>query len=101
MEPIKMILQYNMKPGLEEECHYFVVTELGPMLDRSGFRFLDAWYTEWGEGPQILGSGLFDSANAARELLLSSEWREALDGLRTYADNISVRLIAPAATFQL
>ncbi|NOX62731.1 MAG: hypothetical protein GXP42_12415 [Chloroflexi bacterium] len=100
-EPIKMIIEYDMKPGWEEACHRYVVHEMGPTLDEYGFQFLNAWYTAWGKGPQIMGSGLFDSPESVRNLLLSDEWRQTLEGLSAYATHISVRFIVPAETFQV
>ncbi|MCO6453595.1 MAG: hypothetical protein J5I90_22625 [Caldilineales bacterium] len=100
-EPIKLVISYNMKPGEEEACQRYVVEELGSTLNEFGFRFLDAWYTMWGDGPQMMGSGLLADVETARTLLLSDRWQEVVDGLEPYVEDFSVRLIQPAGTFQL
>lgn len=99
-QSIKLVISYNMKPGMEEACHRYIVQELGSMLNEYGFRFTDAWYTAWGNGPQMMGGGLLDSPDVARELLLSKAWRDVIAGLDAYVDDFSVKLIQPAKSFQ-
>lgn len=100
-ESIKLVISYNMKPGREEACQRYMVQEIGGTLSEFGFRFTDAWYTAWGNGPQIMGSGLLDSVDVARELFSSPDWQEVLRGLEPYVEDFSVRLIQPAGTFQI
>lgn len=99
--PLKLVICYDMQPGKEEACQRYVMQTLGPTLDRFGFRFLDAWYTVWGNGPQMMGYGLLDDIETARKLLTSEAWREVADGMKRYATSFSVRLIEPAAAFQI
>lgn len=99
--PIKLVFTYNMKPGREEACHQYVVEELGPALTEFGFRFTDAWFTAWGHSAQIMGAGLLPDAETARALLTSETWRKAVKGLQAYATDFTVRLIEPAAAFQI
>ncbi|RME82313.1 MAG: hypothetical protein D6775_11240 [Caldilineae bacterium] len=99
--PIKLIISYDMKPGREEACHQYMVQELGATLSAFGFQFTDAWYTAWGNGPQIMGCGLLEDIEVARELLQSELWKEAMEGLRPLVNDFSVRLVEPAGTFQI
>lgn len=100
-QPIKLIISYDMIPGQEEACQEYIVHKLGATLSEFGFEFTDAWYTAWGNGPQIMGCGLLDSVESARALLQSKAWKEVLTGLEPYVDNFSIRLVEPAGSFQL
>lgn len=99
--PIKLIISYNMRPGKEEACHQYIVQDVGVVLNKHGFRFTEAWYTAWGSGPQIMGCGLLESADVARELLNSEAWKKSISGLQRYVTDFSVRAIEPAASFQI
>ncbi len=100
-EPVKLIISYDMKTGQEQACHTYMVQELGAMLNEFGFQFTDAWYTAWGNGPQIMGCGLLDDIEIARELLQSEIWHEVVEGLHQYVDNFSIRLVQPTGSFQI
>ncbi len=99
-QSIKLLISYNMKPGMEEACQRYIVQEMGTMLNEHGFRLTDVWYTAWGRGPQMMGGGLLDSPEVARELLLSKAWRDVVIGLDPYVEDFSVKLIQPAKSFQ-
>lgn len=100
-EPVKLVISYDMKPGREEACQRYVVTQLAETLNEFGFQFTDAWYTVWGNGPQMMGCGLLDDIDAARKLLQSPDWQRVVDGLRPFANNFRARVIKPAAAFQI
>lgn len=99
--PIKLVISYNMKPGKEEACHQYIVQDVGVVLNKYGFQFTEAWYTAWGNGPQIMGCGLLESPEAVRELLTSEGWQKSIAGLQRYVTDFSVRAIEPAAAFQV
>ena len=101
LQPIKLVISYNMQPGKEEACQRYIVQEVGAVLNKFGFRFTEAWYTAWGNGPQIMGCGLLESAEVARELLNSDAWHKSIAGLQRYVTDLSVRAIEPAAAFQV
>lgn len=97
---IKVLLSYDMREGHEEDCQRYVVQTLGPGLAQLGLNITDAWYTLWGEAPQILGGGLLkDQADAVR-ILRSQEWEELVAGLEPFVENFTVRIVDANGRFQ-
>lgn len=98
---VKLIISYNMRAGLEESCQRFVVNHLGTFLNEQGFRFTDAWYTAWGDAPQMMGGGLLQDVETAREMLASDEWQKIMEEFSRYAEDISIRLVEASGSFQI
>lgn len=90
---VKVLLSYDMREGHEEDCQRYVVQTLAPGLAQMGLRITDAWYTLWGEVPQILGGGLLDDKEDAARILRSPEWKELIAGLEPFVENFKVRVV--------
>lgn len=97
---VKVLISYDMREGREEECQRYVMQTLGPGLAQLGLRITDAWYTLWGNAPQIMGGGVLESEAEAARLLHSEEWRHLIDGLRPLVDNFRIRVIEATSRFQ-
>lgn len=91
---VKVLLSYDMQEGREEECQRYVMQTLAPGLSRLGLRITDAWYTLWGDAPQILGGGVVESLEQANEILNSSDWDELIEGLDPFVENFEVRVVS-------
>lgn len=90
---VKVLLSYDMREGHEEDCQRYVVQTLGPGLAQMGLRITDAWYTLWGDVPQILGGGLLEEEEDAVRILRSQEWEELIAGLEPFVENFKVRVV--------
>ena len=66
---VKVLISYDMREGREEECQRYVMQTLGPGMAQLGLRITDAWYTLWGNAPQIMGGGVVDSQEAASRMI--------------------------------
>lgn len=97
---VKVLLSYDMREGHEEDCQRYVVQTLAPGLAKMGLRITDAWYTLWGQAPQILGGGLLENREDAARLLRSQEWQELIDGLDPFVENFNVRVVDADGRFQ-
>ncbi|MEZ4708582.1 MAG: hypothetical protein R3A44_15340 [Caldilineaceae bacterium] len=89
---LKILISYNMHNGKERDCQEYLANKLAPGLARMGFQFSDIWFSMWGEAPQILGGGLVDDMDQARQIFLSSDWDELVDGLEPLAYDFKVRV---------
>ncbi len=98
---VKILLSYDMRRGKEEACQRYVMQTLAPGLARLGLRITDAWYTLWGDAPQILGGGIVSDLEKAREITQSGEWRELVAGLEPYVENFQVRAVKANGRVQL
>ncbi len=97
---VKVLISYDMREGREEECQRYVMQTLGPGMAQLGLRITDAWYTLWGNAPQIMGGGVVDSQEAASRMIYSQEWGNLVDGLRPLVDNFRIRVIDASGRFQ-
>ena len=97
---VKVLISYDMRQGREEECQRYVMQTLGPGLAQLGLRITDAWYTLWGNAPQILGGGLLESPEDATRILNSEEWESLLEGLLPLVENFRVRVVDANGRFQ-
>lgn len=97
---VKVLISYDMREGREEECQRYVMQTLGPGMAQMGLRITDAWYTLWGNAPQIMGGGVLETEEEAARLIYSDEWSGLIDGLRPLVDNFRVRVIEATSRFQ-
>jgi hypothetical protein len=97
----KLLMSWNIRPGREDEYFEFVVQEFGPMLIKLGVRPTDAWYTQYGEDPQILQGGIAEELESLQRALSSEEWRKTKKKLLTYVTDYSQKIIRANGGFQL
>jgi hypothetical protein len=97
----KLLMSWNIRPGREDEYFEFVVQEFGPMLIKLGVRPTDAWYTQYGEDPQILQGGVAEELESLQRALSSDEWRKMKQKLLTYVTDYSQKIIRANGGFQL
>jgi hypothetical protein len=97
----KLLMSWDIRPGREDEYFEFVVREFGPGLIKLGVRPTDAWYTQYGDGPQILQGGIMDELENLQRALASDEWRAMKKKLLVYVTNYSQKIIRASGGFQL
>ncbi|MDY7075393.1 MAG: hypothetical protein SXV54_00580 [Chloroflexota bacterium] len=97
----KLLMSWNIRPGREDEYFEFVIRELGPGLIKLGVRPTDAWYTQYGEQPQILQGGVTDDLENLKHILASDEWRSVKKKLLTYVTDYNQKIIRASGGFQL
>ena len=72
-----------------------------PALMKLGWQPTEAWYTLYGEGPQIMTAGVTDSVENMREILGSPEWDELRDSLLEYVTNFAYKVVPATGRFQM
>lgn len=98
---MKLLMTWDIKPGRETAYLDFVTSEFAPGLMRLGLEPTEAWYTVYGEGPQILTGGVAQDVETMREVLASEEWQALRDRLLDYVTNFSYKVIPASGRFQL
>ena len=58
----KLLMSWNIKAGVEQEYFEFVVREFVPGITKLGIQPTEAWYTVYGNRPQILTGGVAELA---------------------------------------
>ena len=97
----KLLMTWNIQPGREEEYFEFVVRDFGPGLMALGVQPTDAWYTQYGDRPQILTGGVVEDLENLQRVLASDEWRKLKDKLLTYVTDYTQKIIRASGGFQL
>ena len=98
---IKLLMSWDIKPGKEQEYFEFVVQEFGPRMVRLGLQPTEAWYTAYGEGPQILAGGVTNDRAALDKILAGEDWQALHKKLLEYVTNYSAKIVPHTGNFQL
>lgn len=97
----KLLMTWNIRSGHEDDYFEFMVREFGPGLAKLGIRPTDAWYTAYGDRPQILTGGIVESLENLQQALESDEWHKLKERLLTYVTDYSQKIIRASGGFQL
>jgi hypothetical protein len=97
---IKLLMTWDMKPDRESECMEFM-HEFGVGMVQAGLQPTDAWYTMYGDGPQMLAGGVAETLDKMWEILASQQWRELEARLLALVDNYRRRIVEATGGFQL
>jgi hypothetical protein len=90
---VKLIMNYDIKPGRDQEYFEFLVREFAPGLARLGVQPTESWYTMYGKHPQIMTGGIAENVGAAKAMLASKEWTELHQRLLEFVTNYSHKII--------
>lgn len=90
---IRLLMQWDIKMGREQDFSEFVVREFAPKLMQLGIEPNEVLYTMYGEGPQMLTIGAVESPDKLAEILGSSGWSKLHDKLMTYVTNYSQKAV--------
>jgi len=98
---VKLLMSWNIRSGYENEHLEFFVREFGPGLLELGVRTSDAWYTYYGDHPQILTGGVAEDLETLQRALASEEWIKLKAKLLTYVTDYSQKVIQASGGFQM
>jgi hypothetical protein len=98
---VKLLMSWDILPGQEQTYFEFAMKTFAPELMRMGWQPTEAWYTLYGEGPQILTAGITDSVDKMREILDSYEWEELQTRLLEYVTNFEYKVVPATGRFQM
>jgi hypothetical protein len=98
---LKLLMTWDIKPGRESEYLEFVMRELAPAMMQAGLQPTDAWYTIYGDGPQVLAGGVTDTLQHMHEILAGKDWQELEAKLQGFVDNYKRRIVEATGGFQM
>ena len=101
VQRVKLLMKWDIRNGQEQPYFEFVMQEFAPGLMRLGLQPTEAWYTVYGEGPQILTGAVAEDMDAMRTILDSDDWRKLRDRLLQYVSNFSHKVVEASGRFQL
>ena len=98
---VKLLMTWDILPGKEQEYFEFVVRDFIPGIQRLGLEPNDAWFSMYGNQPQILAA--FQSSNMAelQDVLESSGWKKLMNQLHDYVEDLDYKVVPARSGFQL
>lgn len=98
---VKLVMSWDILPGKEQTYFEFAMKTFAPELMKMGWQPTEAWYTLYGEGPQIMTAGVTDSVEKMRDILDSYEWVDLQERLLEYVTNFEYKVIPATGRFQV
>ncbi len=98
---MKLLMQWDIRAGRDSQYLEFIVGEFVPSVARLGLQIVDAWYTLYGDVPQILVAGVAPNERTLHHIMSSQEWEALLDNLSNYVNNFQIKILHDRGRFQL
>ncbi len=98
---VKLLMNWDIKSGHEQPYFEFIMQEFAPGLMRLGLQPTEAWYTIYGDVPQILTGAVSDDIETMRGILLSDEWQQLRERLLEHVQNFNQKVVKASGRFQL
>ena len=98
---VKLLMTWDILPNREQEYFEFVISNFIPEIKGLGISPVDAWYTMYGNQPQIMVAAKTQSQAALNVAMASKEWQRLIESLMQYVDNFSYKVIPARTGFQL
>lgn len=98
---VKLLMTWDILPGKEQEYFEFVVRDFIPGLQRLGMEPSDAWYTVFGQQPQIMTAAQLPDLIAVKAVLKSGDWRGIVQQLLDYVEHFEYKVVAARNGFQI
>lgn len=98
---IKILMTWDVRPDREADYFEFVMKEFAPGMMRLGVQPSEAWYTAYGDGPQILTGAVAPDLESIARMLNSEEWRDLKERLLNFVENYEQKIVPASGRFQL
>lgn len=98
---VKMLLTWDLLPGREQEYFEFVVRDFIPSVQKMGMEPSDAWFTVFGNQPQIMVALQSASMENMENILKSSDWNSLKNQLLDYIEDFNYKIVPARPGFQL
>jgi hypothetical protein len=99
-DKVKLLMSWNIRPDQEASTLEFMAHELAPAIQELGITPTEAWYTVYGEQPQILVGAVSDDLETMREVLAGPKWQELMDKLDKHVVNYQQKVVTAKGRFQ-
>lgn len=100
-DKIKLLMSWDIRPSQEANTLEFMANELAPGIQELGITPTEAWYTVYGDRPQILVGAVADDLATMQSVLDGEEWQALMDKLDQYVQNREQRLVRAKGRLQL
>jgi len=94
-------MQWNIRAGREESYFEFITQQFPAQLMKSGVQLSDAWYTLYGDWPQVMMGFVVEDLDTLQEFLKSETWTQLLGRLRFYISDYHHKAVPARNRFQM
>jgi hypothetical protein len=98
---VKLLMSWDIKPGRDAEYFEFVVREFVPGLTRLGLQPTEAWFTIYGNCPQVLTGGITEDLDDMERILDSKDWQQLHSHLMDMVVNYQQKIVNATGPLQL
>lgn len=98
---VKLLMTWDILPGREQEYFEFVVRDWLPGIQKLGLEPSDAWFTMYGDQPQIMASAQVSSIARLQSILASQEWDGLVKQLLDYVEDFKYKVVPARSGFQI
>jgi hypothetical protein len=98
---VKMLMTWDILPGREQEYFEFVVRDFIPGMQRLGLEPTDAWFTMYGDQPQIMAAVQSTTMAGLQRILESPDWDSLTKQLLDYVEDFKYKVVQARAGFQM
>jgi hypothetical protein len=98
---VKLLMSWDILPNREQEYFEFVISDFIPEIKRLGISPVDAWYTLYGDQPQIMISAKAQNQAALNVAMASKEWQRLIDNLLLFVEKFTYKVVPARTGFQL
>ena len=98
---VKILMTWDLLPGREQDYFEFVVRDFIPGMQEIGLQPSDAWYTYYGDHPQIMAGAVVNSMDEMNRLINSDDWRELTGQLMEFVQDFEYKIVEARGGFQL
>jgi len=100
---VKLIMQWNIQYGRDQEYFEFVMSEWFPTMTRIGLRVLGAWFSIYVRDPsqpRIMAEAYAPDLPTMRNILRSKEWEQLHARLMDYVEDYRQKVVYVNGDFQ-
>jgi hypothetical protein len=94
-------MTWDLLPGREQDYFEFVVRDFIPGMQEIGLQPSDAWYTYYGDHPQIMAGAVVNSMDEMDRLINSQDWLDLTQQLMEYVQDFDYKIVPARGGFQL
>ncbi len=98
---VKILMTWDILPGREQEYFEFIVRDWIPGLQQLGLEPSDAWFTMYGEQPQIMAAAQVSNLTNLQRALETSKWKEITQRLLEYVEHFDYKVVQARSGFQI
>lgn len=98
--PIKLLMTWDIAAGYEEACFAFITRDLPTTMQEAGLELTDAYFTAYGDWPQIRIGFVSPDLQRLEEFMTSDSWRRLKRKLLPYTRDYRQKVILSRAGFQ-